>query len=323
MSKQLATTAASDAATAQALQAIIEELEQARACSRHPVQSKALREAMPPEEGEDEVLIECPPAFSRQRFQSEALQDAMQNAFLAALKCGAFKDQNPKWVGLYIRRGNPNDLQVSDLLGYAKVKGYVDGLWRSDPKPKGKGPYPYRGVIDEQAALLIELLRQETAAGAAAGAVENFNKALTPMTATPPVADGTTLIDRAAKSGLVIRKETPLWHVLIHRRPILRKLERLPRSLQSFNCRALRPAAPPVPPATAAGSETRLYEVLSTVTAQRSEILTAIRNYADDERRRIAWGGTHNGRRAAIRYRATHGTGIIEGVHARPSGADG
>ena len=62
--------------------------------------------------------------------------------------------------------------------------------------------------------------------------------------------------------------------------------------IADFNRPPLRPAAPPVPPATAAGSETRLYEVLSTVTAQRSEILTAIRNYADDKRRRIAGGGT-------------------------------
>ena len=46
-----------------------------------------------------------------------------------------------------------------------------------------KGPYPYKGLIDEAAGQLIELLRQEAAAGAAAGAVENFNKALTPMTA--------------------------------------------------------------------------------------------------------------------------------------------
>lgn len=57
----------------------------------------------------------------------------------------------------------------------------------------------------------------------------------------------------------------------------------------------LRTESAPAKPANspqAEGNESRLYDALSNVTAQRSEILTAIRDYANAERRRIAGGGT-------------------------------
>jgi hypothetical protein len=133
MSEQPTTSAASDEEKFQALQCIIKRLEKAR---------------------------ECPPAFSRQRIHSEALRDAMQDAFLEALKWGAFA--GPRWAALYIGYGNPNEPNFSNLLRYAKEEGFVDTFWNS-----AKGTY--KDVIDEAAGQLIELLRQEAAAGAENG----------------------------------------------------------------------------------------------------------------------------------------------------------
>ena len=79
------------------------------------------------------------------------LQNAMQKVFLESLKCGAFNGD--RWRDpLNSESGEPH---CAELLRYAKDKGYVN--WKSDEAT-------YKGVIDEAAGQLIELLRQEAAA---------------------------------------------------------------------------------------------------------------------------------------------------------------